>query len=96
MERWIWDGSCSVSDIQDYIEYIIENYEMLTKVPPIHVYINRINNGSAFKIKDGYNYKITNARITNAWNNEIVWQHKKLNRQNKKMEKMYQVLKLMK
>ena len=27
MERWIWitDGSYSVSDIEDYIEYIIKN-----------------------------------------------------------------------
>ena len=26
----------------------------LTTVPPIHVYINRINNRLAFKLKDGY------------------------------------------
>ena len=49
------DGSYSVSDIQDYIEYIIKNHETLTKIPPIHVYIIRINNRLVFKIKDGYN-----------------------------------------
>ena len=38
------DGSYSVSDIQDYIEYIIKKHETLTRIPPIHVYINRINN----------------------------------------------------
>ena len=38
------DGSHSVSDIQDYIEYIIKKHETSTPVPPIHVYINRINN----------------------------------------------------
>ena len=41
------DGYFSVSDIQDYIEYIIKNikkHETLTKIPPIHIYINRINN----------------------------------------------------
>ena len=40
--------------IQDYIEYIIKKHETLTAIPPIHVYINRINNRLVFKIKDGY------------------------------------------
>ena len=43
--------SCSVSDTQDYIEYIIKKHETLTTIPLIHVYINRINNRLAFKIK---------------------------------------------
>ena len=38
------DGSYSVSDIQDYIKFIIKKHKTLTKTPPIHVYINRINN----------------------------------------------------
>ena len=38
------DGSYSVSDIQEYIEYIIKKHEILTTIPPIHVYINIINN----------------------------------------------------
>ena len=38
------DGSNSVSYIQHYIEYIIKKHEILTTVPPINVYINRINN----------------------------------------------------
>ena len=38
------DGSYSVSDIQDYIKYIIKKHEKLTAIPPIHVYINIINN----------------------------------------------------
>ena len=36
-------GSYSVSDIQDYIEYIIKKHETLTTILPIHVYNNRIN-----------------------------------------------------
>ena len=32
------DGSYSVSDIQDYIEYIIKKHETLT-IPPIYIYI---------------------------------------------------------
>ena len=42
-----------MSDIQDYIEYTIKKHEILTAIPPIHVYINRINNGLVLKIKDG-------------------------------------------
>ena len=52
------DGSYSVSDIQDYIRFIIKKHETLTKVPPIHVYINRINNRLVFKIKDGHELEL--------------------------------------
>ena len=46
------DGSYSVSDIQDYIEYIINKHKTLKIIPPIHVYINRTNHRLQFKIKD--------------------------------------------
>ena len=52
------DGSYSVSDTQDYIEYIIKKHEILTTIHPIHVYINRINNRQVFKIKDGYKLEL--------------------------------------
>ena len=45
-------------DIQDYIEYMIQTHEKLTKIPSIHVYINRINNRLVFKIKDGYKLEL--------------------------------------
>ena len=45
-------------DIQDYKEYIIKKHEALTTIPPIYVYINRINNGLVFKIKDGYKLEV--------------------------------------
>ena len=48
------DGSYSVSDIQDYIEYIIKKYKILKEIPSINVYINRISNRLVFKIKDRY------------------------------------------
>ena len=48
------DGSYFVSDIQDCIEYIIKKHERLKAIPPIHVYINRINNRLLLKTKDGY------------------------------------------
>ena len=43
------DDSYSVSDIKDYIAYIIKKQETLTTIPPIHIYINRSNNRSVFK-----------------------------------------------
>ena len=52
------DGSYSVSDIQDYIAYIMKKHDKLTTIPPIHVYINRINNILVFKIKDGYKLEL--------------------------------------
>ena len=52
------DGSYSVSDIQDYIKYIIKNHEALTANPAIHIYINKINNRLVFKIKHGYKLEL--------------------------------------
>ena len=49
-----------MSDIQDYIEYIIKNHEALTAISPIHVYISRINNRSVFEIKYGYKLELQN------------------------------------
>ena len=45
------DGSYSVSVIQYYIEYIIKKQGTLTKIPPIHVYINRVNNRLVLKTR---------------------------------------------
>ena len=45
-------GSYSVSDIQDYIELFIKKHEQkFTKVCPILVYINKINNRLVFKLR---------------------------------------------
>ena len=52
------DSSNSVSDIQDYTEYIIEKHETLTTISPIHLYINIINNRLVLKIKDEYSLKL--------------------------------------
>ena len=52
------NSSSSVSDIRDYIKYIIIFPETLTSDPPIYVYINRINNRLVFKIKDGYKLEL--------------------------------------
>ena len=52
------DCSYSVSDIQNYIKYIIKKNETLRAISPIYVYINRINNRLVFKIKDGYKLEL--------------------------------------
>ena len=47
-----------MSNIQDYIEYIIKKYETLATIRLIQVYINRINNRLLFKVKDGYKLEL--------------------------------------
>ena len=52
------NGSYSVSDTQDFIEYIIKKHEKLATILPVHFYINGINNRLVFKIKDGYKVEL--------------------------------------
>ena len=47
-----------MSGIRDYIEYIIKNRETLTTIPPILVYINKVNNRLMFIIKDAYKLEL--------------------------------------
>ena len=47
------DGPYSISDIQDYFEFIIKKHETLAKNPPIQIYPNKIKNRIVFKIKTG-------------------------------------------
>ena len=46
------NGSYSISDIQDYFEYIIKKHETITDEPPVQVYVNKIQNWVTFKIKN--------------------------------------------
>ena len=39
------DGLHSISDIQDYFEYIIIKHERLVDKPPAQIYVKKINNG---------------------------------------------------
>ena len=48
------DGSYSISDIQDYFEYILKNHSESIDNPSIRLYINKIENRITFKIKSGY------------------------------------------
>ena len=44
------DGSYSVSDIQDYFEYILEKYGEDIDEPSVQIYVNKIENRITFKI----------------------------------------------
>ena len=44
------DGSYSISDIQDYFEFIIKKHETLTQNPPIQIYSNKIKKRIIFKV----------------------------------------------
>ena len=48
------DGSYSISDIQDYFEYILKKHSESVDNPLIRMYINRIENRITLKIKNGY------------------------------------------
>ena len=48
------DGSYSISDIQDYFEYILKKHSESVDNPSIRIYVNKIENRITFKIKNGY------------------------------------------
>ena len=47
------DGSYSVSDIQDYFQFIIKKHKTLTANPPIQIYPNKTKSRIVFKVKTG-------------------------------------------
>ena len=48
------DGSYSISDIQDYFEYILKKHNENVNNPSIKIYLNKIENRITFKINSGY------------------------------------------
>ena len=47
------DGSNSVSNIQDYFEYIFKKHGENIDKPSVKIYVNKIENRTTFKIKNG-------------------------------------------
>ena len=47
------DGSYSVSNIQDYFEYIFKKYGKNVHKPSVQLYLNKIKTRVTFKIKNG-------------------------------------------
>ena len=52
------DWSYSLSDIQDYSEYIIKKHETIADNPPVQICVNKIKNRIVFKIKTGYKLEL--------------------------------------
>ena len=52
------DESYSVSDIQDYFEYIIKKHKTTADNPPVQIYVNKIKNKIVFKIKTCYKLEL--------------------------------------
>ena len=52
------DGSYNISEIQDYIEYIIKKHKTIGENVPILIYVNTINNRIVFKINGGYKLEL--------------------------------------
>ena len=47
------DGSYSLSDIQDYFEYILKKHREDIDKPSVQIYVNKIENRVLFEIKNG-------------------------------------------
>ena len=52
------DGSYSVSDIQDFFEYILKKHRENTDKHSVQRYVNKTENRVTFKIKDGYSLEL--------------------------------------
>ena len=52
------DGSYNISEIQDYIEYIIKKHKTIGENTPILIYANTISNRIVFKIKSRYKLEL--------------------------------------
>ena len=58
------DGSCFVSNLQDYFEYILKKHGEDVDEPSVQIYVNETENRIAFKIKNGYSIELL-----------ITWRH---------------------
>ena len=52
------DGSYSISDIQDYFEYILNKHSESVDNPSIRIYVNKIENRITYKVKSGYHLEL--------------------------------------
>ena len=77
------DGLYSLSDIQDYFEYILKKHGEDNDKPSLQMYVNKIESRVTFKIKNGYSLELltpetikllgnTENKITKDKNGEIV------------------------
>ena len=52
------DGSYSISDIQDYFEYILKKHGENIDKPSVQIYVNKMENRITFRIKNGYSLEL--------------------------------------
>ena len=52
------DGSYSVSNIQDYFEYILKKHGENIDKPTVKIYVNKIEKTITFKIKNEYSLEL--------------------------------------
>ena len=52
------DPSYSISDIQDYFEYILKKHSESVDDPPIEIFVSKNENRITFKIKNGYYFEL--------------------------------------
>ena len=84
------DGSYSISDIQDYFEYILKKHGEDIDKSPVWIYANKTKNRFKFKIKNGYSLELLTPETM-----ELLGSTKKKELKTK-MVKMYPILKLLK
>ena len=53
------DGSYSISDIQDYFEYILKKHGKDIDKSSVQIYVNKIENRITFKIKNRYSLELS-------------------------------------
>ena len=61
------DGSYSVSNIQDYFEYIFKKLKENTDKPSVQTYVNKTENRVTFKMKDGYSLELLTPETMKTW-----------------------------
>ena len=77
------NGSYSISDIQDYFEYILKKHNESIDDPPIEIFVSKNENRIKFKTENGYYLKLltpermkflgsTESKITGEKNGENV------------------------
>ena len=84
------DGLYSVSNIQDYFEYIFKKHGENIDKPLVEIYVKKIENRCTFKIKNGYSLELLTPetmRLLGSTENKIT---------KDKTVKMYRILKLKK
>ena len=59
------DGLYSVSDIQDYFEYVLKRHGENVDKPPVQIYVNKTENRITFKIKTGYGLELLTPETMN-------------------------------